>query len=336
MVLAILESCKQVLKDSQDVKINYSRIPYLANKICEKILNGILVPEEFKKSPLHPKFEDEGAVNWIFIIDSLNFCFFDPNNKRHWTVTWKNEIYTGYFGLCAAINKAIEKGINLTDMKICKNLTKEQFYEILLGDDGTTLPLLEERYLCLQQSAEVLLKKYNGDFKNCIVKANQSAQKLLEIISANFPYFRDESIYNNEKVLIYKRAQILIADIWSSFGGTSLGTFHDIDSITMFADYRVPQVLLYYEVLEYSKKLKDKLINGTLLLHGHPEEVEIRAASIVAVDFIVFEIKQLLVKSNSTKICNSIMVDTYLWGFRRENAAMLENTPYHKTLNIFY
>lgn len=39
-------------------------------------------------------------------------------------------------------------------------------------------------------------------------------------------------------VAIYKRAQILIADIWSSFRGTGFGEFCDIDTITMFADYR--------------------------------------------------------------------------------------------------
>lgn len=50
----------------------------------------------------------------------------------------------------------------MTDMNVCLELTRNQLDEILLGDDGTTLPLLQERYLCLQQSAEVLLKKYKG------------------------------------------------------------------------------------------------------------------------------------------------------------------------------
>jgi len=40
------------------------------------------------------------------------------------------------------------------------------------------------------------------------------------------------------QVAIYKRAQILIADIWSSFKGSGFGEFHDIDTLTMFADYR--------------------------------------------------------------------------------------------------
>jgi len=78
------------------------------------------------------------------------------------------------------------------------------------------------------------------------------------------------------------------------------------------------------------------IYTGILLQHGAPEEVEIRAASIVAVDHIVNEVKKLMAKNNTHKICNSIMVDTYLWGYRRENAAILEDTPYHKTLNIYY
>lgn len=40
------------------------------------------------------------------------------------------------------------------------------------------------------------------------------------------------------QVSFYKRAQILVADIWACFEGKSYGEFHDIDTITMFADYR--------------------------------------------------------------------------------------------------
>jgi hypothetical protein len=39
-------------------------------------------------------------------------------------------------------------------------------------------------------------------------------------------------------VSFYKRAQILIADIWGCFEGKGLGFFEDIDHLTMFADYR--------------------------------------------------------------------------------------------------
>lgn len=39
---------------------------------------------------------------------------------------------------------------------------------------------------------------------NCVFEADHSAQKLLEIISENFTYFRDESIYNNQIGNIYQ------------------------------------------------------------------------------------------------------------------------------------
>lgn len=39
-------------------------------------------------------------------------------------------------------------------------------------------------------------------------------------------------------VSFYKRAQILIGDLWSCFEGEGYGSFYDIDSLSMFADYR--------------------------------------------------------------------------------------------------
>lgn len=88
---------------------------YFLFKIYLLVKEEKLTLDEFKKCILHPKNEDEEAINWIFLVDSLNYCFIDPNNKYHWTVTWKNDKYSGYFGLCAAINRAIE---------VCKNLKK--------------------------------------------------------------------------------------------------------------------------------------------------------------------------------------------------------------------
>lgn len=44
------------------------------------------------------------------------------------------------------------------------------------------------------------------------------------------------------QVFFYKRAQILVGDIWAAYGKSSPPHpygFHDIDQLTMFADYRV-------------------------------------------------------------------------------------------------
>jgi len=46
----------------------------------------------------------------------------------------------------------------------------------------------------------------------------------------------------NTQVFYYKRAQIFVGDVFGALQGKGLGAFHDIQELTMFADYRVRQV----------------------------------------------------------------------------------------------
>ena len=66
-----------------------------------------------------------------------------------------------------------------------------------------------------------------------------------------------------------------------------LGEFEDIESLTMFADYRVPQSLQYFGAMVYSEDLLKVLEGGDLLPNGDPLEVEIRGCSIEAVQRVV-------------------------------------------------
>jgi len=58
---------------------------------------------------------------------------------------------------------------------------------------------------------------------------------------------------------LYKRAQILVADLWACCAGEGYGAFNDINAITAFADYRVPQLLVWFDVLQYSDSLMQAL-----------------------------------------------------------------------------
>lgn len=109
-----------------------------------------------------------------------------------------------------------------------------------------------------------LLDKYDGKFENVVKAANNSAQALLQLVVEEFPCFRDEAMFCGQKVSIYKRAQILVGDVWSCYRGEGLGRFDDIATITMFADYRVPQVLVHFGALEYTIELLDILKSGTI------------------------------------------------------------------------
>lgn len=248
---------------------------------------------------------------------------------------WEVDGYTGYFALCAAVNRAIKEKKDILNPKFYSTITEKQLKDILRSDTAIEVPLISERVKCLHEAGSVLLETFEGSFVNCVKKAHQSALALLKLIVENFKCFRDEAVYKDHKVSLYKRAQIVVADIWACFKGENLGYFKDIDEITMFADYRVPQSLLYFDVLEYSEELMEKLKKQTLLENGDEEEVEIRGCSIHAVE-LVKEVAQE--KLSDGKKINSILIDHYLWDFRRKHDEEIKKKglPFHKTYSIYY
>ena len=67
-----------------------------------------------------------------------------------------------------------------------------------------------------------------------------------------------------------------MADIWACFNGEDYGEFHDIDKITMFADYRVPQILNSLGCLWYSPLLENAIRRKEIIESGHKWEIQIR------------------------------------------------------------
>jgi arginase family enzyme len=131
----------------------------------------------------------------------------------------------------------------------------------------------------------------------------------------------------------YKRAQIVIADVWGAYGrprDTSHPCyFHDLNEMTMFADYRVPQILCHMGILKYSSKLYDTVVREEEIPFGSTEEVEIRAATVIAVE----KIRKRLQEVKSINIL-SIEVDWLLWNWGEK----IKDTiiPHHRTLTVYY
>jgi hypothetical protein len=135
------------------------------------------------------------------------------------------------------------------------------------------------------------------------------------------PGFRDEAIYKGGQVHFYKWAQILAADLYGAFN-SKWPTY--LKNLTMFADYRVPQILRERGVLEYSEALSTWVDTLQEIAHSEEAEVEIRAATVVACN----EISKL----SMTKM--PVEIDWMLWQLGEKNLATLK--PHHWTLSIFY
>ena len=162
-------------------------------------------------------------------------------------------------------------------------------------------------------------------------------------------------MFDEQVVYFLKRAQILIADLWACFDGQGYGKFDDIDSITIFADYRVPQALVYFGLLDYGSELiqvlekhssyhdspgKDTNLKDPLeremaetIPHGDRKEMEIRGCSIWGVELLRREISK---KVHPTP--NAILIDFYIWDFVTKNRGKMEalNIPFHRTRSIYY
>lgn len=95
-------------------KINLITKKHLSKQIFKAVQSGKLAPRNFGQHGLHPNALDEKAVDWIFLVDTLNFSFWsgvategnDFVDPPKWEVNYKGETHTGYFALCAAVNRA--------------------------------------------------------------------------------------------------------------------------------------------------------------------------------------------------------------------------------------
>lgn len=128
----------------------------------------------------------------------------------------------------------------------------------------------------------------------------------------------------------YKRAQILIADIWACFDDQGLGHFEDIDTLTMFADYRVPQALVGTGALTYEESLVQDLHQHVPLSPGSERECEIRGGSIHAVECI----RQALAEQGIH--VHAVLLDFFLWDYAKREAESLKTIPIHHTRSIWY
>jgi hypothetical protein len=98
-----------------------------------------------------------------------------------------------------------------------------------------------------------------------------------------WPCFADRSRYEEISVPFLKRAQIAAADLQRA----GVAAWRDTARLTMFADNLVPHVLRLDGLLWFDPALVERIDRGELIEHGSPEEVEIRACAVHAVELMV-------------------------------------------------
>lgn len=332
------EAGKFIANLAKDVKIKPDGVTKTARVIADAVKAGELDMEAFKQNevlPLDRGLTQGQLANWVFLVDALNFSFWTPNGQPKYTVTRKGKTYTGYLAMVAAVNRALDEGQPMCDPAHYSKLTIQDLSHIFRSDTSSQMPLLEKRIEVMQEISGILKEKFGGSFEGVLKMAENSAMKLVEIVTKNFPCFHDVATFEGRPVAFYKRAQILAADLWMLYRGKAPGGFTDMGKLTMFADYRVPQAMAYLGALEYSDSLLQQMKEEFVFSNGDREEVEIRGCSIEATEQIVDAAKSLLEAEGGGDV-NSIKVDYFLWDYRIKHAAKMESIPYHRVRCVFY
>jgi Potential Queuosine, Q, salvage protein family len=237
----------------------------------------------------------ERTVRYLLVLDTVNFSFWGGRAG-------------GYWQLAERLRDAFANGDELSDAAGLAGVTAARLGE-LLGE----LPMLEERAAALR---ELGARGFDG-------LVGETAVSTAAALAGGLSSYADVAEYGERRVPLLKRAQIVPADLH----GAGVASFPDLDALTCFPDYKLPQVLRHFGALEYSRELARRVDGWQELRPGEPAEVEIRAATVTAVE----RLREALAERGRPLL--SIQVDWILWD---RSQGLYPVRPYHRTRTIFY
>ncbi len=324
-LLGVLSSTQSVVEVGEHVWINEDGVADLAQQWLQQDSAATTVVPTSAYDSYHFFDGSERTVNWVLVLDAMNFCFWSEKDQPRWRIDYKGELLNGYLAEAAALRRAVEEDIPIWNAHYLSTISAEALTAIFRGEQ--TIPLFEQRLQNIHQVGRVLLEQYDGQFTNAIEQAEGSAVKLALLLAKHFPSFNDVALYRTRKVRFLKRAQICVADLHHAFRGQSWGAYPDIDQLTVFADYKLPQVLRQYGILEYHPSLAQRIDKQEIIEAGSEEEVELRAATVWACELL------RRAMTHDGHPFTSAQIDLRLWSLGQHSTEM---KPYHRTPTIFY
>lgn len=105
------ESARFVAERSRDVAVDGEGVRRVAELLLAASTGPALRVDGWRAlHELNPRAADEAALGWVFVVDTLNFSFWAEQEERKCLVTYKGKAYSGYWSLCAAVNRALDEG----------------------------------------------------------------------------------------------------------------------------------------------------------------------------------------------------------------------------------
>ena len=306
-----------VAREARFVRLVEANIaPYAAS------LAAAGLPRSVYDAAHHARGSASETTAFLLALDTVNF------GSGYFPHLRKRAGMSGYFTVASSLKEHWEKDgplggaeLRAIDARACAALFGQE------GNEGPAQELMVLFAHALNDLGAWLGARYGDDPLGPIADANQSAARLIALV-AEMPYFQDVALYRGKEVPLYKRAQLLAADLAIAFNGQGSGEFHDLDQLTIFADNLVPHVLRVDGLLAFDADLLARIERGELITAGSPAEIEIRAVAVHAVERIVAELRACGVPISAREL------DFLLWN--RGQGASYKTLPRHRTRTVFY
>ncbi len=265
-------------------------------------------------------------VAFLFVLDSISFCYW-PEPK--WRRRQNGRDLDGAWALVGSLIQAIHNGVPILQPSFLAELSAHQFDEITRGN--TSIPLLEQRVAMLNELGRTIVTQFAGRFEFFIEEAQFNVISLVFLLCRTFSFFCDQANYGGRSIFFWKRAQLLASDL--AFEQT-LGNHKQLRDIvgqewlSACADYKLPQVLRRLGVLQYSEGLSTIVARKEALPSESPEEVEIRACTIWAIERIRNQLNAVGIAVSAAQI------NDYVWLLGQTKYP--GELPYHRVLTTAY
>lgn len=323
--LGVLTATARVLRAARLVRLDLAAIAALAGGWAASAWPA----SSATLAELHVPGASERAPNWTLLLDALNFCFWGEPGKPRWRVDWRGRSHDGYDALAAALSRAVEDGLPVWDADWLADLDANTLAEMLRPAEGCpAIPLFAERLTNAREVGRILRDRFDGQFAHVVAEAEYDAGALALALEREFSSFADVALWEGRPVPFLKRAQICVADLRAITGGVGAGAIQGMERLTAFADYKLPQLLRRFGAIVYAPELAAQVDSYTLIPAGSPSEVEIRAATIWAVELLRRELARLGVTRDAADI------DYRLWSESQTKTP--DERPYHRTRTIYY
>jgi putative queuosine salvage protein len=232
---------------------------------------GLTRSEGGEELPRFAAEDPEIAAAFVICMNAVNF------GSGWWPTIYRRPGLSGYGTMAAGLTDRFSRLGPWSADEL--TAVDAEAIATVVGQDPRH-PLMEQFAAALRDVGGHVGRDHGGRFLEPVEVA--ASIPALAAAFAGWSAFADTSAYDGRDIPFFKRAQLAAADLHRA----GLADLPGFERLTAFADNLVPHVLRLDGILRLDPAFAARLEAEELIEHGSPEEVELRAAAVHAIELL--------------------------------------------------